>query len=48
MDAEEGGLGAFAEDFGDGLVGKEHAFLDELVGFCVDDGGGCGGAAVLV
>ncbi len=48
MDAEDGGLGTFAEDFGDGLVGDEHAFLDELVGFRVDDLLGGAGASVFI
>lgn len=35
VDAVDGGFGAFAEGFCDGLIGDEHAFLDELVAFGV-------------
>lgn len=48
MDSVDGGFGAFPEDFCDGLVCDEHAFLDELVGGGMDDRDGFGGFAVFI
>jgi hypothetical protein len=48
VDAENGRFRALAQDFRDGLVRDQHAFLDELVGLRVDDGVRLAGAAVLI
>ena len=44
----DGGFHALAQDFRDGFVGGEHAFLDELVALRVDDGIGGAGAALVI
>jgi len=48
VDAVEGGFVALVEDAGDGFVGDEHEFLDELVGFVVDFFFDASGGAVFV
>jgi hypothetical protein len=48
VDPIDGGLHALTKNFRDGLVRRQHAFLDELVALGVDDGLGDGGATLVI
>ena len=48
VDAENGRLGAFAEELRNRLVGDEHALFDKLVGMSVNDLMRLAGAAVFI